>query len=283
MRYLKLRRLLLFLVVLFFGACSTEIQLARKIQKEKDKISILCEFPDYIIRTNSFVPLPEGLDEEEQQTFLDSTFEYSRYVQYIDDEIFLQNVIKHIKKEFKNHEINYYNKEQINEFLSSEGSLYLINFKQLEIEERWEAFHDEMSTGSASTPESNSKVIIYEEDFWINGVSVNAWIDLAKVNDTVEIQRQLYTESLLKDDVDGAFIENYSTGEMNYRSRIYPIQVEDLWELELQSAEEFSSFIFNVIINKEIRDRLNYIEGIEPVNEWEVSPKSGRILPEELY
>ena len=272
MRFLRLFPVLFFIALLFISACSSEMRLARNIQHDMQQISVLCEFPDHIILTNSLIETPDNLNDEEQRAFFDTAYKYSKYVQYIDDTIFLRKFRENIKQEFENYDVHYYRKDQFNEFISSGGVLYLVNFKQLELEERWEAFHDEERFND----------VILEEDFWIMGLSHNAWIDVAKINDTVEIQRQLYTESILKDEVDGMFFQNQWSGEVHYQYRLDSLQVSDIGELELQSAEDFLIFILNTIINKEIRDRLDYSEGIEPINEWKISPNSGRLLPEIL-
>ncbi len=273
MRFPKVKvKSLILLIAVFLLACSSEIQMARNIKNNMEQIAILCDFPDYIILSNSTIEEPNGMNEEEEAAFYDSAYSNSIYIQYIDDTLFMRKFQEYIKQEFDNYDVRFYHKDQINEFLSTDGVLYLANFKQLELEERWEPFHAEERFDS----------LIYEEDFWIMGLSLNAWIDVARINDTVEVQRQLYKESVLKDDVDGMFFQNEWSGEVHYQYRIDTLKVRDIWELELQSAEDFSLLIMNTIINKEIRDRLDYYEGVEPVNEWKISPSSGRLLPEVL-
>jgi len=273
MHFLKSKnKLLLLLLLALLTACSSEIRLARSIQRDMQQIAILCDFPDYIILTNSTVEMLKNMSEEEQLAFYDSAFNSSQFIQYIDDTSFMRKFQQNIMQEFEHYNVRVFNESQLEEFLSSDGVLYIANFKQLELEERWEPYHAEEQFDS----------LIYEEDFWLMGLSMNAWVDVAKINDTVEVQRQLYMESVLKDDVDGMFFQNQWTGEVHYQYRLDTLQVDDVWELEIQSAEDFSLKIMNTIINKEIRDRLDYSEGVEPVNEWKISPTSGRLLPEIL-
>ena len=258
-----------FSILLFFVACTTEIKLARNIQKEKQSISVLCDYPDFLYLSSSMVAIPKGLTEDEETAFHDSLFTNSDYVRFIDDTIFFRRFRQNMKEDLESIGVKYYETDDIDAFLNSGGVQYLVNFKQLEIEERWESYHAEEVFGE----------MLYEEDFWIKGVSVNAWMDVAKVNDTVEIQRQLYRESVILDEVDGMFFQNQWNGEVHYQYRLDSLEVSDIGELKEQSAMEFSRFIFNYIVNKEIQDRLFYLEGLEPPNNWYISPSSGRLIP----
>jgi hypothetical protein len=269
MRSLKL--LFLGVLALSFG-CTTEMKLAKNIQKEKHKISVLCDYPDFIFFTNSLVEIPKGISDKELADFQDSLYMHSSYIRFIDDTLFFKQFKDDMRDQFQSIGIQYYESDSLKQFLANDGILYLVNFKQLEIEERWESFHDEEVFDE----------ILYQEDFWIKGVSLNAWMDVAKVNDTVEIQRQLYQESVLKDEVDGMFFQTQWSGEVNYHYRLDTLKVSDLGELEFRAAEDFSHFIFNYIVNKEIRDRLNYLDEAPPSYEWIMRPGSRRLIPEEI-
>ena len=259
-------------LIIVLSACTTEIKLARSFQKQPNTISVLCDYPDYIYLTSSMVDVPKGLSEEEEIAFQDSLFANSDFVRFIDDTIFFRKFREDMKQEFQGIGVNYYETEQLDEFLSSGGVQYLVNFKQLEIEERWESYHDEEVFDD----------VLYEEDFWIKGISLNAWMDVAKVNDTVEIQRQLYQESVLKDEVDGMFFQTQWSGQVDYHYRLDTLRVSDIGELEFRASEDFSHFIFNYIVNKEIRDQLNYMEEPEPAYQWFMKPGSRRLLPEAI-
>ncbi|MCK5857337.1 MAG: hypothetical protein KAG64_07600 [Bacteroidales bacterium] len=269
MRFHKIQFVVLLIIIALSISCTTEIKLARSIQKDMNQISVLCDYPDHIILTNSLLELPNNMSEEESNAFYDSAYSNSQYIRYIDDTIFLRKFKEYSKSIFENYNVNYYEEEDIDAFLSSAGELYIINYKQLELEERWENYHDKEWFGN----------MLYEEDFWIMGLSLNAWIDVAKINDTVEIQRHLYIESVLVDEVDGMFFQNQWTGDVNYQYRLDSLEVSDVGELQYQSADEFSYHVINFVINKEIRDRLNSLEELEPMNEWFLSPGSGRLIP----
>lgn len=257
------------LLTIIVSSCTTEIKIARTLNRDKSTISVLCDFPDYIILTNSMVEVPKDLSGKELADFYDTLFVHSEYVQYVNDTLFFHEFQENMKMQMLRIGVKYYESDDIDGFLSSKGTQYIINFKQLEMEERWEAFHDEEHIGD----------MLYEEDFWIKGVSLNAWMDIAKVNDTVEIQRQLYYESVIKDDVDGMFFQNQWNGDVHYQYRLDSLKVSDIDDLQYQAADEFTYFILDYIFNKEIRDRLNYAEGLEPINSWNLSPTSRRLIP----
>jgi len=263
--------------ILFFGllllliSCSTEMRLATNLQRKKDKIHILCRFPEHIFLTNSKAEIPEALSADKEAAFYDSLFYHSDFVQYIDDTIFLRNFKQSIKVFFEKEGFSYHDLSDMKNFLSADGMLYSIDFKQLELEERWIPYHQEEQFDS----------IIYDEDFWINGLSMNAWMDVAKVNDTVEVQRQLYEESILSDKVEGMFFQNQWSGEVHYQYILDTLQVNDIGKLQTKAAVELGTFLINDIINKELRDRLNYLIGAKPRYNWFFSAKSGRFLPEE--
>jgi len=265
-----LKTLLAISLIILLSACSTEIKLAKSFQNQPNSISVLCDFPDFIYLTNAMVEVPEDLNDEEQAAFLDSLYRNSDFIRFIDDTIFFRKFKENIRKEFQGIGVNYYDAEQIDQFLSSEAVQYLVNFKQLEIEERWELFRVEEAFGTMS----------YEQKIWLEAVSVNAWIDVAKVNDTVEIQRPLYKEIVLTDQVDGMFFQNQWNGEVHFQYRLDTLEIRDIGNLKDIAAEEFSYYIFNYIVNKEIRDQLNYVEQINPVYHWFLQPGSKRILPE---
>lgn len=255
------------------NSCSTEFRLSSNLQHHKDRIHVLCSFPDHLYLSNAKISPPEGLSSQEESAFYDSIFYQSDYIQYVDDTIFLRVFRETTKAFFESRGFTYHEVGELNPFLASDGMLYLVKFKQLELEERWEPYHQEEVLGEMK----------YEEDFWINGLSLNAWMDVAKVNDTVEIQRELYDESILTDQVEGLFFQNQWTGDVHYQYRLDTLFVSDIGELKTKSAHELSYFIINYIINKEIRDQLNYLEGLEPNNSWYLSPNSGRIIPNQRH
>jgi hypothetical protein len=271
MRFLKFFSLF-FLGIVLLVSCSTEMRLAGNLQRKKDQIHILCSFPEHIFLSNSKVPIPDGLSANEETIFLDSLFYNSDYVQYIDDTIFLRKFKTYTKKYFEDMGFSYHEVNDLNNFLTSDGMLYLVKFKQLELEERWFPYHQEEQFDST----------IYEEDIWINGISLNAWMDVSKVNDTVEVQRALYEESILSDRVTGMFFQNQWSGEVQYQYQLDTLQLNEVGELQTQSAIDLGTYLVNYIINKEIRDRLNYLEGVKPRSWWFFSSKSGRFLPEPI-
>ena len=111
---------------------------------------------------------------------------------------------------------------------------------------------------------------------------MNAWMDVAKVNDSVEIQRQVYGESVMVDEVDGMFFQNQWNGEVHYQYRLDTLNIRELNDLEYQSGEDFSHVIFNYIVNKEIRDQLNYYNETPPAYKWILRPGSRRLIPEQI-
>jgi len=261
--------LLLFTIFVLISSCTTEIKMARAFEKQPNKISILCEYPEMVFLTNSVPEMPEGLTQEEQSTFLDSAYIYSDYVKFINDTLFLRQFRTQMKEQFGYIGVNYYDIDDLDKFLASQGVQYIVSFKQLEIEERWEPYHAEESFGD----------MLYEEDFWIKGVSLNAWVDIAKVDDSLEIQQKIYIESVLKDEVDGIFFQNQWTGEVHYQYRLDTLELQDIGELEYTASEEFSYLIFSHIVNKEIRDTLEYLNEPEAVNQWILEPGHKRLSP----
>lgn len=143
-----LRFLLGFSFLLFFVACTTEIKLARSIQKDKQNISVLCDYPDFIYLSSSMVAPPKGLTEAEEAGFQDSLYANSDYVRFIDDTIFFRRFRENMKKNLELIGVKYYETDDIGAFLASGGVQYLVNFKQLEIEERWESYHAEEAFGA---------------------------------------------------------------------------------------------------------------------------------------
>ena len=248
------------------------MRLASNLQRKKDHVHILCTFPEHIILSNSKVPAPEGLSADEEAAFYDSLFYYSDYVQYIDDTIFLRKFKNYTKKYFREMGFSYHEVSDLNNFLTSDGMLYLVKFKQLELEERWFPYHQEEQFDST----------IYEEDIWINGISMNAWMDVAKVNDTVEVQNELYDESVLSDRVNGMFFQNQWSGDVHYQYLLDTLQLNEIGSLQSQAAIDLGTYLIDYIVNKEIRDRLDYLEGVKPRSRWFFSVKSGRFLPEPI-
>jgi hypothetical protein len=245
------------------------MRIAGNLQRNKKNISVLCSYPEFIYLTNSKVEPPYDLNEEAKIAFYDSLYRISDYIQYIDDTIFLRRFREATKTYFEKMGINYYEADSIGTFINREGTKYILDYLQLEIEELWIPYHQE----------EQFQEVIYEENFWINGISLNAWVKAAKVNDTVEVQRQLYFESVLSDEVEGLFFQNQWTGEVHYQYELDSLQVSEIGVLKTRAANEIGEHLLEYIINKEIRDRLNYLENLEPNNHWIITP-NGNILPE---
>ncbi len=268
MHFRRFHYLIFFIV--FLMSCTAEIRIANNLQRNKKNINILCRFPDYFYLTNSKIPIPENLPANKEMDFYDSAYRQSDFLQYIDDQKFLQEFKRNLGKYFTSFGVNYYPVDSINQFLRAKGTSYVLDFKQLELEERWMPYHREEEFDS----------MIYSEDFYINAMSLNAWITAAKVNDTVEVSRSLYTESVMSDAVDDMFFQNQWTGEVSYQYRLEELELEDLEYFPVKAANDIGNYLMNYIVDKEVCDRLKYTTGEDAKNYWKLSPRGG-VVPDD--
>jgi len=118
--------------------------------------------------------------------------------------------------------------------------------------------------------------MIYQ-DFWLNAVNLNSWYEISGVNDSQKTKKMLYASETAADYFNGKFKFNLLTEEVTYQYTIDTIALNDIYELAAFAGKKYASYIFDYIMNLEIRKQLP--ASSQPYKYMHFDRESGRIEP----
>ena len=304
MLYPKPQRQLLYVIsvaIMFLYGCSAEQKLAINYQKEFPETPVLLRFNPEFYLTNSKIPIPEGLSEQENQAYYDTAFSKSDLIQYIDGNRFLIQFEENFTNSLAANKFHIYEVDSITTFLTQRKPALIIEIEQLEIEEYIILYNDYIDvdnqdyittslTGPIAKYEVEPVTIqvfydgskSYHAEINMNAISVNAWINITIIKEGgTQSHELLYMQFELSDEIEGDFVPyslDYAEGA-EYAFKRDSLNIKDLYSLQINSPQDFAQQITDYLINQVINDRLTMDNNRIKKREWYYSQKSGRILP----
>jgi hypothetical protein len=228
-------------------SCSPEYPLAKTYIKQNPKGSILLMRPDFVYKSNMMrFDLSDKMNEEEK----DSVAYYrSSFVQYINDSAFLDEYLNNFVDRLLAGGFDVYAQEYLDSFMIANPPSYIINLAQLQLDESRDTSYE--ATGEADE-EGN---YIYQ-DFRINTVRLNSWIEVTELNtDSGKVKKLLYASSLARDGVTSR-LNIIPPGELRLTYKIDSLDMNDLYDLAAKSGRTYGNYMYDFFMNEYIRKSL---------------------------
>jgi hypothetical protein len=270
-KYLNLKTLLnyrllfpVMAVFVLFSACSPERKLATSYAKSKHDIALLIFPTDMVYKDNLN---KEGISNTNPSAIDSLLFVNSKFLKRVSDSIFLETYINSLSDELKLYGYKIYFDADSDDFLTNNSSGYIIDIAQLQLEEYLKPVYDEAAYHDS---------MIYQ-DFWLNALNLNSWYEISGMNDSQKTKKMLYASETAADYFNGKFKFNLLTEEVTYQYTIDTIALNDVYELAAFAGKKYASYIFDYIMNLEIRKQLP--ASSQPYKYMHFDRESGRIEP----
>ena len=120
---------------------------------------------------------------------------------------------------------------------------------------------------------------LYTERFVLNALGIDAWITVSQLNDTAGVNRLIYSEASVSDEIDGLFSMEFYSGKVNYNYILKPLTVIDSYDIIQKSSIKISLDVIDFIVNSHIEKNMLYHSKRYPERLWRYIPGMIRLLP----
>jgi hypothetical protein len=252
--FIHSRRLFFGLIfLLFVSSCTIENKLANSFIKNLPEIDIQLFTPDLVYKYNhkgEEIPRFNKLSPPEQDSAL---FANSRYIQYVNDSLFLDSYVNNFIDELRKLGFKVYVDASIDSVLLQKSQAYIVNVAQIQMDEYKMPFEDsEMIDDS-----------VYYKKFGLNAVDLSCWFELSKLNAVKPVKTVLYSSFSGSDGFNGRFYVDPFTYEVRYKYKIDSLKINDVYELSAYAGKKNASYLFDYFMNQYVAYHMP--EGIDPM------------------
>ncbi len=240
--------LLLLLIPLLTASCSIERKIARQFNEQAGQMALLTFKTDYIFKNNEkelTLVESEGLGQWQKDSL---RLEKTLIIKQLDnDSILLDFFFKAYRRELALYGVKVYHENELDAFFQRDTNSWIVNLAQVEIDE-FDYFFQESEYIGFNT---------YTFDYMINGLSINAWFELTQVNDTMGRKPEiLFASNTLYDEFQGTFVQNFLTGEINYRISHDSITSDDFLGFVSFLGRLYAGYTYDHLLNKYLDEQV---------------------------
>ncbi len=251
---LNRHRRVVFMCLLLIGflwqSCYVERRLAHSFINTSKEISVLVLMPDVFLKTNLKAEIANP-DTFASVAAKDAySIAQSEFLKLIDLDEAYKVFYGALMQELKAYNINVYTAEDVDTFFTLSSPAYVFNIEQIEIEEYYKPLREEFERSAWDT-------VIYVQEFLLNAVNFNTWIEFSEINSEHPAQL-LFSNFFISDEIDGTFFTDRQTREVKYRYYRHDMKEKDLWQLIRFAGKKNSTYIFNHILNLYVQENSPY-------------------------
>ncbi|MCX6266937.1 MAG: hypothetical protein NTW16_06200, partial [Bacteroidetes bacterium] len=262
----------------FFGAiviaglaglqsCLPERKVAEAFIQSPHAISLLVTPPGLVFKNSLKAEFIEGFDSLSQQQQDSALWDHSKYVQFINDSILLENYMNNFIEELRFLGFNVYLNSSIDSFTVGKPQSYILDVVQLQLDEYFYMLKDEDAFLDT----------IYYKKFNLNAVDYSCWFDLSKAGTENARKTLLYTSNTAYDTFDGRFFNDPFTGTVRYKYTIDSLQTKDVYDMATYLGKKHAGYIYDFFMNQYIAKHLP--EGIRMEDYYHYDPKRKSFSP----
>jgi hypothetical protein len=245
LKILKSGSCFVFLFIILLASCSPERELARDFVKSTKETPVLLLCTDRLLLTNDKLKQISGFDTLDARTQDSLWLVNSRYLDSVSDVKMLTTIYEKIRKELKSYGYKVITPDSSAAIESHKPDLITLNIAQIELSEDRYTYRDEqLFLGD----------LMYYYDHMLNAVNLNLWFEFT---DTLtKAPKVLFSSFIVNDKLDAAFVMNQMTYNVSYKYKITPFNTEDIYTLANTAAVKSSSYFYNFLMNKYIKENL---------------------------
>lgn len=219
--------------VLFFNGCYIENKIGKDFINNAHNISLLILEPDIILKSNIKDTLSDSISNTDLLTNFNET---------VINKIYMEE----LKNQLASFHLNIFTSSKIDTFFTLPPPAYLFNIAQIEIEEFFYPFKEKLTTDS----------LIYTQEFLLNAFNLNTWFEFSELNSEKKPEL-LFSNFYIKDDINGDFKVNLFTNDVTYVYNRKNLTSEDIEILIRYAGKTNANYIFNHLLNKNIKEKMN--------------------------
>lgn len=257
MRRLTLKRWLFFIrkavftsmlpvILLLTLSCNPQKRLAKETVLNYKTPVVILLFPEFIFKKNSNSQNINGFKDMSQDQQDSALYYNSKFIQYVNDSVFLSVYSKSLKEELKEFGFRVYQEKDLDTFLTMKEPAYVFSIAQLEVEEDIEP---------VTETDVFDDTVTYYKKFDLALVKVNTWFELSRLNAEDGKPTVLFSTFFVEDQLKGHFWRHPLMLDVSYNYKLKEIRLEDVFGLADFSGRKNASYLFDYLFN-------NYYQGI---------------------
>jgi hypothetical protein len=223
-----------------------ERKVANTFIQSPNMISLLVNPPSLVFKYNHKGELIEGFDSlspAQQDTAL---WNQSKYVQYLNDSVILENYMNNFIGELRLLGFNVYLNTAIDSFMTGKPQSYVVDVAQIQIDEYFYPLLDEDAFLDT----------IYYKKFDLNAVDFGCWFNLGKAGSESGRKVLLYATNTAYDTFDGRFFNDPFSGTVRYKYTIDSLQTKDVYDMATYLGRKHAGYLFDFFMNQYIAKHL---------------------------
>jgi hypothetical protein len=203
-------------------------------------ISLLVNPPAIVFKFNHKGEKIEGFDSLSQQQQDSALWNHSRYMQFINDSILLENYMNNFIDELRILGFNVYLNTAIDSFMTGNPQSYILDVAQMQLDEYLYPLEDEDAFLDT----------IYYKKFNLNAVDYGCWFDLRKAGVANARKTTLYSSNTAYDTFDGRFFNDPFSGTVRYKYTIDTLQIKDVYEMAPYLGKKHAGYLYDFFMNQ---------------------------------
>lgn len=241
----KINNFIFFILLIIFFltiSCSPEKKLAKDFLKSGDTTYLLILIPEDLIFIKQNLSLT---DEKKGKDGSDSaSLAASLFLGKIKEKLISGLIYSNFESILKSGPFRVYGDDEMSRFMQLGVKSYIIRIAQIELDEFIIPY----------TASEQFDTLTYYEDFNLNAVSVNMWMEVTEVNGTQDTSQVLYSKEQISDAVEGYFTKSFS-GMVKYIYERTDINFDDIHKMATDFGEMNAHYLFDYFMNKYIHER----------------------------
>ena len=159
-------------------------------------------------------------------------------LRWVSDSVIIENYYRSFTERLTLLGFKVYSESSLEKFLGDSSGLIVLNLSQLSLEEYCYNKREKEVFEEAT----------YFQDFVLNAVSLNSWIEFQGVN-AVKPYKVLFASNFISDKVEGDFARQAMSGKVVYNYKLKSIQPSAVYTLARQSGSTHADYLYDYLLN----------------------------------
>jgi hypothetical protein len=209
-------------------------------------INLMVKPPALVFKYNHKGESVGGFDSLSSAQQDSALWDQSRYVQFLNDSILLENYMNNFIDELRLLGFDVYLNSDVDSFMTGKPQSYIVDIAQMQVDEYYYPLEDEDAFLDT----------IYYKRFNLNAVDYSCWFDLSKALTQNARKTTLYASSTIYDTFDGRFFNDPFSGTVRYKYTIDTLQVKDVYDMATFLGKKHAGYLYDFFMNQYIAKHL---------------------------
>jgi hypothetical protein len=227
-------------------SCLPEHKVAKTFIDSPHMINLLVNPPAMVFKFNHKGEAIEDFDSLKPIIQDSLLWTNSRYMQYMNDSVLLENYMNNFIEGLRLNGFNVYLNTAIDSFSTEKPQSYVLDVSQVQLDEYLYPLEDEDSFLDT----------IYIKKFKLNAVDFSCWLNLGKAGSASGKKTTLYATNTAYDTFDGRFFNDPFSGTVRYKYNIDTLKTKDIYEMATYLGTKHAGYVYDFFLNQYIARNL---------------------------